>query len=257
MVNFLYLDNSIIVNFKGETHTIRKGDAKFTMVEELIVSGELEKIPDVLTFKSTFDHIEGMELKDNCVFIDGEALPEILNLRVLQYMEKRIPFDSLIRFARKLRKNPSLNSRKMLYKFLEHNGHPITEEGNFIAYRGVTNDFKDRHTGKFDNSVGAVCEMPRSQVDDNPNNTCSEGLHVACYDYAYGFGPKRIEVEVNPVDVVCVPADYDGTKMRVCKFRVVAEAESLRDEPYYTGDVDCCDDICEDCEEYENNCECY
>jgi len=102
----------------------------------------------------------------------------------------------------------------MLYSFLEHNGHPLTEGGHFIAYRGVTEDFKDMHTRTFNNSPGSVCEMPREEVDDNPNNTCSTGLHVASFKYASDFGPKVVEVKINPKDVVAVPVDYNGIKMR-------------------------------------------
>jgi hypothetical protein len=148
-------------------------------------------------------------------------------------MEAQMPVDILTKFWRNLKANPSFNSRKMLYKFLEHNGHPLTEDGCFIAYRGVTEDFKDLHTQTFNNAVGQVVEVSRSEVDDNPNNTCSNGLHVACHDYAKGFGPKLIEVKVNPKDVVTVPVDYNGTKMRVCKFEVMAECENIRMEPVY------------------------
>jgi hypothetical protein len=123
----------------------------------------------------------------------------------------------------------------MLFKFLEHNGHPITTEGNFIAYRAVRSDFKDKHTGTIDNSIGSVVFIPRSQVDDNPNNTCSHGLHVATLSYAQGqfatAGDVVLDVEVDPSDVVAVPTDYNGTKMRVCRFKVVAQTQGLIEKP--------------------------
>jgi predicted RNase H-like nuclease (RuvC/YqgF family) len=53
---------------------------------------------------------------------------------------------------------------------------------------------------------------------------------VACFDYAKGFGEKLVEVLVNPADVVCVPVDYNGTKMRVCRFEVVAECQEMNTE---------------------------
>ncbi len=139
----------------------------------------------------------------------------------------------------------------MLYRFLEHNGHPLTEDGCFIAYRGVTDDFRDCRTRSIDNSVGSVVEMPREQVDDNPNNTCSYGLHVACFNYAEGFGPKLIEVKVNPKDVVCVPEDYEGTKMRVCRYEVVNESDNRpKNDTLYGNEVNTAcvdlDDVDED-----------
>lgn len=39
-----------------------------------------------------------------------------------------------------------------------------------------------------------------------------------------------MEVKVNPADVVAVPTDYNGTKMRTCRFEVVAECANIRTE---------------------------
>lgn len=231
-VSYLFLSGSIILNFDGKTFNIHAGDVRFDKVKDAIVNKKLDTIPSIVDVELKLDSNE-LRVVNDCVYLDGEPLPDVLNMRVLEYMRNDIPFQSLVKFTRKLRKNPSLNSRKMLYAFLEHNGHPITENGNFIAYRGVRDDFKDCHTGKFDNKPGSICEMPRSKVDDNPNNTCSNGLHVACWDYAKGFGSRKIEVEVDPMDVVCVPVDYNGTKMRVCKFEVLAECENMRNETVY------------------------
>jgi hypothetical protein len=62
-------------------------------------------------------------------------------------------------------------------------------------------------------------------VDEDPNNTCSYGLHVANWDYAYNnYGGKSdimLEVEVDPADVVAIPVDYNQSKMRVCKYKVI------------------------------------
>jgi hypothetical protein len=172
----------------------------------------------------------------------------------LKFKEQKLPYKALLKFWDNLKKNPSFNSRKMLFKFLEHNGHPLTSDGCFIAYRGVTEDFKDVHTKTFDNKPGSVCEMPRSQVNDNPNETCSDGLHVACFDYAKGFGPKLVEVKVNPIDVVCVPVDYNGTKMRVCRFEVIQEGTVIKDTVLESFGND--DETCQECEEILDDCSC-
>ncbi len=233
-VNYLILNDSLVVNFNGETHNVIKGDGRYSDIVEAIKNGELDKIPSLISVVDKFSNVPGLVIKNNNVYLDGIILEGVIAERILQFSEAQLPYEPLILFARKLRMNPSFNSRQMLYKFLEHNGHPITPAGNFIAYRGVTEDFKDKHTKTFDNSIGAVCSMPRDSVDDNPNNTCSNGLHVACYDYAKGFAPVLVEVEVNPIDVVAVPTDYNGTKMRVCKFKVVNLCKSVRNEPLYT-----------------------
>lgn len=231
-VNYHLLGDSIVINHNARTFVVRRGDARFTPIVEAIRLNKLEDIPELVDTESLFAK-KGITLKDGVVHLDGDILPEGLGKRLLQLMEDQMPIDILVKFWKNLKSNPSFNSRKMLYQFLEHNGHPLTQDGCFIAYRGITEDFKDCHTKTMDNSVGSVVAIDRSQVDDNPNNTCSYGLHVACYDYAKGFGPKLIEVKVNPADVVTVPVDYNGTKMRVCKFEVLAECENIRTESVY------------------------
>jgi hypothetical protein len=227
VVNYHVLSDSIVLNYSGKTLSVARGDKRFDSVLDAIRNSDLDVIPSLVDTIQKLAN-SGLEVKDGLVWLDGEALPDALSNRVIAFQDDNLPFEGLIKFARKLKINPSFNSRQQLFKFLEHNGHPITTEGNFIAYRGVTEDFKDKHTGKFDNSVGSVCEMPRDQVDDNPNNTCSNGLHVACHDYAKDFASTVVEVEIDPTDVVCVPTDYNGTKMRVCKFKVVSVSEGVR-----------------------------
>ena len=79
------------------------------------------------------------------------------------------------------------------------------------------------HSGKFDNTPGRVHEMKRNDVDDDARVACSNGFHVGSLEYATGFGPKCVIVEVDPADVVSVPFDCDGQKMRVSKYRVVCD----------------------------------
>ena len=255
-MNYHVLNNSIVLNYLGKTVVISKDDTeRFDGVMECIREKRLNDIPAVVEIERGFQGT-GLELKDGLLYENDSPIPSELNARIMQYKELGLPYNSLLKFWENLKQNPSYNSRQMLFAFLENNGHPLTEDGCFIAYRGVTSDFKDVHTKKFDNSVGAVCEMPRDQVDDNPANTCSRGLHVACFDYAKGFGSQLIEVKVNPRDVVAVPTDYNGTKMRTCKFEVVAIGQNLRNEVLYGQALpEETEEVEEEIEEVdENNC---
>lgn len=228
-MNYIILPNSLVLNHEGNTTTIIKDDGRYAQVIEKIKEGKLDEIIPLLSITNALTE-RGFEIVHGLVHINGEALPDALSQRVLDFYNNNLPFQPLLKFWEKLKTNPSFNSRQMLYKFLEHNGHPITTEGNFIAYRAVRSDFLDKHTGKIDNSIGSVVEVPRSQVDDNPNNVCSHGLHVATMSYASSFGSgddKILDVEVSPSDVVAVPTDYNGTKMRVCCFKVVAESKGI------------------------------
>ena len=228
-INYHVLNESIILNYDSKTVTVASDDARYEEVLNCIREERLQDIPGVVEIERRYNG-GGIELKDGLLTANGEALPVELEDRIIKFKAAKLPYQPLLNFWEKLKKNPSFNARKMLFAFLEHNGHSFTQDGDFIAYRGVTEDFKDKHSGKFDNSPGQICEMDRNLVDDNPNNTCSAGLHVACFDYAKGFGEKLVEVLVNPMDVVCVPVDYDGTKMRVCRFEVIAECKEMNTE---------------------------
>lgn len=235
--NYHVLNDSVVVNYNGKTVVVPKGDSRYDAVLLCIRESKtdierLNDIPAVVEIERGFEG-SGIELKDGVLYEGETAIPTELNDRILKFKDAQLPFDSLLKFWDNLKKNPSFNARKMLFKFLEHNGHPLTQDGCFIAYRGVTEDFKDVHTKTFDNKPGAVCKMERDLVDDNPNNTCSAGLHVACFGYAKGFGPRIVEVKVNPADVVAVPTDYNGTKMRTCQFEVVQECANMRGELLY------------------------
>jgi len=246
-VNYILLPNSITLSYDSKVVTITQDDRRYSDIIKAINEDKLDTIPDLVDVTKSFNK-GNYELIDGVIHIDGVEISQELTDKVLYFRDNNLPTENLLNFAKKIEANPSFNSRKMLYKFLEHNGHPITKNGNFIAYKKVSAEFKDLHTGKFDNSIGAVVEMDRRLVDENPNNTCSSGLHVATYDYALGFGRGNlVEIEVDPVDVVAVPTDYDGTKMRVCKYVVKSLCQAMLDDGIYEdeeiGDYDELDDL--------------
>lgn len=232
MLNYHVTNDTIVLNYGGKTINIASDDSRYTDVENCIRNGTLDRIPEIVEIERAFQG-SGVELRDGLLWEGQNPFPAELSQRILMFKDKKLPYKPLLKFWDNLKKNPSFNSRKMMFAFLEHNGHPLTQDGCFIAYRGVTEDFRDKHTKKFDNKPGSICEMPRQDVNDNPNETCSHGLHVACFDYAKGFGERLVEVKVNPSDVVCVPVDYNGTKMRVCKFEVIQECAAMREELVY------------------------
>lgn len=236
-MNYHLHNGTLVLQYDGKVETIKEGDTRFNAIVEAIKNDELDKIPNLVEH-DLFSDLAGFEYDKDTdkLTYEGKELPQGLRKKVLGLVDQGMPIDRFVKFVQKLHENPSFRARKMLYAFLEHNGHPLTEDGNFIAYRGCTHDFKDRRTGRFDNSVGSVCKMDRADVDDDPNNTCSHGLHVAAYDYAYNWGAKTLIVEVNPKDVVAVPVDYNGTKMRVCEFKVLEVCQGvLEEEGGYDG----------------------
>jgi hypothetical protein len=160
------------------------------------------------------------EVIDGNIKIDGEFIPQVIAKRIIDFMNRKYDFDPLIKFWGFLRNNPSERSRTELLSFLEHNGIPITEDGCFVAYKYVNSDFSACHDRKYKNHPGNVLSMDRDQVDADSSQTCSRGLHVASWDFVKSHG-TIVSVKVNPVDVVSIPYDYNGQKMRVCRYQVI------------------------------------
>ena len=133
-----------------------------------------------------------------------------------------------------------MQSQKELYDFLEHEHLPITEDGHFLAYKAVRSDYKDKYRGVFDNSVGQICEMTRSKVDDDRGRGCSNGLHAGALNYVAGYGSveandKIVIVKINPADVVSVPSDCNFEKLRTCRYEVVGEYQGELLKPLYSS----------------------
>jgi hypothetical protein len=135
--------------------------------------------------------------------------------------------------------NPSYRAVNELYGFLEKNNLPITSDGHFLAYKKVREDYKDCHSGTFDNSVGKVVEMERNQVNDNKEQTCSAGLHFCSEGYLRHFGGERVMIlKINPRDVVSIPTDYNDSKGRCCRYEVIGEVGvNPEDEVEFTSAV--------------------
>jgi hypothetical protein len=179
--------------------------------------------------KQVQEYFEGTnaEIKDGSINYHGRVIHNTLTKRILNFMRDGLPHEPLLNFFKNLMENPSKRAVDELYDFLEVGELPITEDGCFLAFKNVRSNYLDIHSGKFDNSVGKVCEMPRNAVDEDKERTCSYGLHFCSIQYLPSFsdsdGGKTMIVKINPKDVVAIPADYNNTKGRTCRYEVVAE----------------------------------
>ncbi len=234
MENFAWAitDNNVTVRFDNETHIIKRSDSLANQLIEAIKNKDFDKIPNLVSIsKRLKNYSEGnFEIKNGEILINGQKIAPVVGKKILNFMNQGLPYLPLVKFAENLQKNPSFRSVTELFSFLERNDHPITENGNFIAYKKVRDNFLDCHSGTIDNSVGKVIEMPRNQVNDNPVVGCSTGLHVSSWNYANNFYGEGIllEVEVNPEHVVSVPLDENFSKIRVCKYKVLG---AVKQEP--------------------------
>jgi len=182
----------------------------------------------------------------------GELLPAPLAKKVFSLIKQNLPVTLLEKFWENLKLNPSYNSIRELYDFLAYKELPITEDGCFLAYRGLHNNFYSIHgnlqtkvlqgtvneKGQIYNGVGEHIEVWRGDVDDNRENHCSMGVHAGSHAYASNWSRgKVVVVKINPKDVVSVPSDYDCQKLRCCAYTVMSEVE--RELESVATDADC------------------
>lgn len=189
------------------------------------VEGDIRPLLDVA--KSVAEYMDGaVEYRDRVLFYKGKPVDTPLTRRIIQHMNANLPglAAPLIKFFDNVMQNPSRRAVQGLYDWVERSGLPITPDGHIMAYKIVNHDFTDCYTGTFDNSPGKIVEVSRNEVDEDPDRTCSYGLHVCSSGYLPNYGPSDkqvVIVKVNPADFVAVPKDYSCAKARVCKYEVL------------------------------------
>jgi hypothetical protein len=162
------------------------------------------------------------------VYYKGERVHDSLTRKIMELMHQGDEIDSWVHFMDKLYQNQRMEVHQSLFDFLWRNKVPFTPDGNFLAYKRVRDNYTDVHSGKFDNSLGKEPEIEPWQVDPSRDNECSSGLHVCGRSYLPSFSGERcVVVEVDPRHVVAVPRDYNCSKMRLFKYKVVGELNNI------------------------------
>ena len=298
-------DVTVIIN--GNHKRVRKDSPDSSEVIELVklhnasnVAQEREDI--VAKIEELCNPAKKIELKSDgrfefdgssSMFLKGtsDAIPEFLAKKLLKYIDDKLDVEPLVNFWKNVLLNPDKGVRQQLFGFLEHNGHPITDKGYFLAYKAVqiarkydvetgeeivsvsydgdtgerveevlnqSMSFKPYHSGAHGMvvKVGEPITMPREDCDSDPYQTCSAGLHVGSMDYVHDFGYRDgviLEVLVSPRNVVAVPEDYNNTKMRCCEYYPIAITNGNNENIYLESDYQAIDhnNLESDLEDYE------
>jgi hypothetical protein len=236
---YVMSDDRVTVLIAGRPVTVNKSSGNFPKVCQAIREDDWDnvaKLADTATLIRSFS--EGkLKVKDNRVYYDDTECTGYIVDKILKFVKEGIDAHPLLCFLSKLMENPSKRCVDQLFKFLEHGNMPVDPDGDFYAYKAVTSNWKDKHSGKFDNKLGKTVKMTRNQVDDDPKVACSHGLHVGSLGYVKSFAggnDKILIVKVNPKDVVAVPKKEDS-KLRCCKYKVISEfTDPLPDTTYGT-----------------------
>lgn len=226
-IPYIITNNSITIVFDGISHTLNDGHLNYAAVKQAIIDRQFDKIPALVDIPKAINRYSygNIKIENGAIKYAGQPVHNYVCEKIFSFMKEGLPFEPLVAFLDKLMKNPSRRAVNELYSFLEHKAMPITPNGNFLAYKSISLDWKDHHTGTFDNSVGNTLEMARNSVCDDAEVGCSSGFHAGSLQYASTFGgsSKLVIVEIDPSDVVSIPKDSNCQKLRTCKYKVVAE----------------------------------
>ena len=249
-VPYIINENSLTIFWEGKPYTLRKDHVNFNLAKSAILEARYDDLGDLLDIaKAVEDFVQGdVEVKDEVVYYKGHRLHGVVVDKLLEMLRAGMKDSApLVNFITRLQSNPSANSVNELYSFMSYKSLPNTPEGKILGYKGVQSDFWS-NTGNADtivlqgqtnerhqifNGVGETIEVARRCVDDNKDHHCSFGLHIGSYDYANnwaGEDGRLLIVEFDPEDAVSVPTDCNFQKLRVSKYRVVADITDTRKE---------------------------
>lgn len=256
---------NVVAYFPDEENSIRTADSNHPHWKAIVTG----LVADDASVYELFDVREGAArrltaLSDRVsydgrnILFDGDVVSGPLADQIVRCLEQGVDdYKALVAFWEKIAQNPSENSRKALFTWLEAGDFTVTLDGDIVGYKGVhkidgPNEYQSvnagvayvdgvQKMGRIPNKPGTVVTMPRAQVNDDPNVHCHTGLHVGTWSYASGFAGTVLEVHVNPRDVVSVPNDAGCRKMRVCRYQVV----QILGEPYASPILEPAEDVWE------------
>lgn len=231
----------VSTNGKGvQTKIVETSHPNWPMVLALYKEGRYDELVPALDISGAINaQFNGrFTVVGNQVFYGNEPVGGYLIDRMLFFM-RELPkqAERLIKFAENLYQNPNPLVIQELYKFLEHKNMPITDDGCFLAYKGVGPDYYSISSGsikilkgkvkngKVFNGIGEEIIAERKDVCDDANRGCAPGLHIGSWEYANGFkgDGHLMVVKTNPRDAVMVPSDCGYQKLRSCRYEVIAE----------------------------------
>ena len=227
-------NESVLLFIGGVPHTVDSSHISFNEIMDNITTltpNEARRLIDVkAAVARKLARLGNVTVDGSVVTYKGEVVHGQLADRMVGMLEEGRDIRAWALFMENLQQNPAKHAVDELFLWLERSGMPITERGNFLAYKKVKDDYTSYHTNKdgsaFRNDIGSLCQMDRNKVDDDRNRTCSSGLHFCSWDYLpsyMGGSGKVVMVEVNPAHVVSIPSDYNNAKGRAEAYLVVGE----------------------------------
>lgn len=244
---------NITVVVDGELYVADEAHPRFDEIVEAAIDGD-ESVIDLFDISNAvakrFEELsERVSVANSRVYVDGDEVDDVYADQIVRFLEDDLSdWEPLVNFLEKVYTNNEPHTRENLSRWLKSTGgFTIDSDGDIVGYKGVRADMGSVHAGPavvngesvdghVPNHPGSVVTMARSKVEHNPAVGCAAGLHVGTWEYASSFGSVVLEVKVNPRDVVSVPTDCNGQKMRVSRYKVVRILDSKHNEASIQSD---------------------
>lgn len=227
-INFIKTEKSITAVIDGKPYIMENSHPSFKLVLKALRANNQKLASSYFDIGETIKKFTDNKVKiiNGELFFNQEKIVNSVVNRIKDYIKEGLNHKPLIKFLEKLLINSRPHVREGLFNFLESNNIPITENGNFLGYKSVRGDYKDWHSGTFDNSIGKLIEdQSIKNLDEKGLSPCGLGYHIGSYNYAKGFhssNEQRIMIcEVNPEHVINVPLREE--KLRTWRYKVVDE----------------------------------
>jgi hypothetical protein len=227
-ISYVLKKNYLSVLVEGKPFAMDSTHPSFSEMKTAILDKKWELVPRLVTSAEKISRETNGEVtvENDTVLYKGSPVDTSLTQRIIAIIREGKDATSMLKFMDNLYKNPSKAAQKELYDWLRGCNLPITDDGCFVAYKAIKDNYTDMHTGKISNKIGKVVFMKRKAVDDNRHNHCSTGLHFASVSYIPNMHGERVmKVKINPKDVVSIPSDYSYTKGRTWRYEVIGEVE--------------------------------
>lgn len=256
----------VIVDDNGEPSILSEAHPNYVRVLQALTAGEdPTELLDANPVQIVVNLSARISVVDGVLHFDGDPVYNGLASTIQRYHAEGRDANNLVRFMERLSNNPEAHSREQLFTWTEAQSLTIDNDGFIVGYKGVYSrdtdqDYLDAEgsplfpldaypyqsssaghgivdgieiNGNLPMGVGVTVEMPRSEVNHNPSQGCSTGLHVGTYNYAKGYSQRGalLEVKFDPADVVSVPSECGFAKLRCCRYTGVAiHDEDLGDD---------------------------
>lgn len=241
--------SSVNLLLHGRMRTLNSTHPNFSAVREALknyglygASPELEaRIADLTDIPQFIAKVTAGRVKvgDNAVYFDDKEVRGVIAKRLLDMLGQGFNISPLARFLDRLMSNPIPTAADELYLWMEQSELPLTDDGCFLAFKKVKDDYKSYRDGQTDNSIGSKLPLlSEDSYDTDRRRTCSSGYHFCSFNYLssyFGHKGRVVICKIAPEDVVSIPHGYNNAKGRAKTYEIIGEVPENEAQQFFVG----------------------